>query len=49
MDFMSVGLDVLELAMQAGTTAVEQIGQILQTVGEPENPPISCELCRCDW
>jgi len=49
MDLMNVGLDVLEMTMRVGSSAIEQINQLLQVHPEPENPPISCQVSKCTW
>jgi len=49
MDFMSVGLENLEAAMNLGSAVAEQIDNIVQVAKQPENPPVTCDVCRCDW
>lgn len=49
MDFMAMGIESLEAAMNASYSITEKINSIIQIANEPENPPITCEISRCDW
>lgn len=47
MDMMTMGIESLEAAMTVGSMVVDQIGNIAQAANE--NPPITCEISRCEW
>lgn len=47
MDMITLGMQALEAAIHAGSSVINGIDQIVQAA--PEEPNITCELCRCDW
>lgn len=47
MDVMVMGTESLELALQAGSSAVNTLDTLVQLAGEAGE--ITCEVSRCEW
>lgn len=47
MDLLLMGVDVLETAMNAGSSVVSSLDSVVQVMGDGDQ--ITCEVSRCEW